>query len=106
MPEILRAALEWVIARDSSTTREAQRGGVGYEPEQSPTLTADYHQPAVLTPWDVQSKRVYGTDDASPTLPSGTVEGMNIQPIVMTAANSNVVAFTQNQRDEVRLEGL
>lgn len=27
LPEILRAALEWVIARDSSTTKEAQRGG-------------------------------------------------------------------------------
>ena len=89
LPSILRDALEWVIARDSSTTPESRRGGVGYELGQSPTLTADYHQPAVLTPWDVQSKRVYGTDDAGPTLPSGTGEGMNIQPIVMTTANTN-----------------
>ena len=62
----------------------------------------------------------------SPTLPSGTGEGMNIQPIVMTTANtsangsnvnqdgvsytldgtnSNAVAFAQNTRDEVRLFG-
>lgn len=42
--------------------------GVGYEPELSPTCTADWHNPAVLTEesetgclngWDVQSKRVY-----------------------------------------------
>lgn len=120
-----------------------------------------------FTPWDVQSKRVYGTDDASPTLPSGTGEGMNIQPIVLQSDGSSsngsqngcgynddgsaytvngrdrqsvciqgsmvgrddangprggrynedlsftlntidrhAVAFTQNQRDEVRLEGL
>ena len=98
-----------------------------------------YHQPDVLTPWDVQSKRVYGTDDAGPTLPSGTGEGMNIQPIVLQSDGSNgqavafrndatpkvsgegialtlklggqggtldCVAFAQNQRDEVRLEGL
>jgi len=238
LPSILREALEWVIARDSSTTRGAQRGGVGYEPDQSPTLTADYHQPAimfrgdttpkfsddvsmtlrvggdggthdavafdgglpcmsrcmrcgcaaeaeiddpqepqefwrwsvgcsnmgcedyvhprrsfktveeaaadwnehcrryvrdtldgapdVLTPWDVQSKRVNTPNGTNPTLPSGTGEGMNIQPIVMTTANtsangsnvnedgacytldganSNAVAFAQNTRDEVRLFG-
>ena len=101
-------------------------GGVGYEVSTSPTLTADYHQPAVLTPWDVQSKRVNSPEGTSPTLPSGTGEGMNIQPIVMTTANtnangsnvneegaaytpdgtnSNAVAFAQNTRDEVRLFG-
>lgn len=90
-------------------------------------MTADYHQPAVLIPWDVQSKRVNTPNGTSPTLPSGTGEGMNIQPIVMTTANtnangsnvnqdgvcytldrtnSNAVAFAQNQRGEVRLEGL
>ena len=36
-----------------------------------------------LTPWDVQSKRVYSPEGTSPTLQSGTGEGMNIQPIVM-----------------------
>ena len=131
--------------------------GIGYELNSSLTLTADYHQPAilsfvgenggdtvmgmsedvspcmsakhapsVLTPWDVQSKRVYSPDGASPSLQSGTGEVMNIQPIVMTTANtnangsnvnqdgvcytldganSNAVAFVQNQRDEVRLFG-
>ena len=37
----------------------------------------------VLTPWDVQSKRVLSQDALCPTLPSGTSEGANIQPIVM-----------------------
>lgn len=142
-------------------------GGVGYEVGSSPKLTADYHQPAVLTPWDVQSKRVNTPSGTSPTLQSGTGEGMNIQPIVLQGDGSSsngsqngrgysedgsaytlngrdkqavciqgsmvgrddangprgagcnddvsftlnctdrhAVAFTQNQRDEVRLEGL
>ena len=42
-----------------------------------------------LTPWDVQSKRVHGEDGVSPTLSSGTGEGMNIQPVVMASAHTN-----------------
>lgn len=37
----------------------------------------------VLTPWDVQSKRVFSQDACCPTLSSGTREGANIQPIVL-----------------------
>ena len=105
----------------------ARAGSIGYSDGQSPTLAvSDSHVPAVLTPWDVQSKRVNTPEGTSPTLPSGTGEGMNIQPIVMTTANtnangrnisdegvsytidgtnSNAVAFAQNTRDEVRLFG-
>jgi hypothetical protein len=106
----------------------ARAKGIGYEEDTSPTITnSDGHIPAVLTPWDVQSKRVYTPGGTSPTLNSGTGEGMNIQPIVMTTANmgsanggnyndtgvsytldgtnSNAVAFAQNTRDEVRLFG-
>ena len=32
----------------------AGAGSLGYQPEQSPTLGADYHNPACLTPWDNQ----------------------------------------------------
>lgn len=42
-----------------------------------------------LTPWDVQSKRVHGEGGVSPTLSSGTSEGMNIQPVVMASAHTN-----------------
>ena len=65
----------------------AGAGGVGYEPELSPTCTADWHNPAVmecLNGWDVQSKRVYDPEAVAPTLPSGTNEGMNIQPSALT----------------------
>ena len=113
---------------DSAGFRYNQRpssGSIGYGPV-SPTVDADSHPNAVLTPWDVQSKRVNTPEGTSPTLPSGTGEGMNIQPIVMTTANtsangsnvnqdgasytldgtnSNAVAFAQNTRDEVRLFG-
>ena len=42
-----------------------------------------------LTPWDVQSKRVYSPDACGPTLPSGTGEGVNIQPVVMAHTHSH-----------------
>ena len=144
MPPKLDEALR---AQASSSTREPERGGVGYEPELSPTCTADWHNPAVLTGesetgclngWDVQSKRIYDPAAVGPTLPSGTSEGMNIQPSVLTdvciqgsmigRADGNgpqgsgietdgacftlnctdrhgVLAFAQNSRDEVRIQG-
>ena len=135
-------------------------GSIGFESEQSPTIMADYHNPAVLsfvgehggntamgmqddnsptitkqhvpsvlTPWDVQSKRVYSQDGTSPCLQSGSREGGSIQPVVLqgggtTSLNSHgsgyetdgacytlnnidrhAVAFAQNTRDEVRLFG-
>lgn len=39
-----------------------------------------------LNPADPQSKRVYDPEGCAPTLPSGTGEGMNIQPSVLCAA--------------------
>ncbi len=36
-----------------------------------------------LTPWNCESKRVYDPKGATPTLPSGTKEGANIQPAVL-----------------------
>ena len=75
----------------------AGAGSIGYEQEQSPSLTADYHNPACLTPWDAQSKRVFSDDGVSPSLQSGTGEGVNIQPSILT--------FAQNTRDEVRVQG-
>lgn len=42
-----------------------------------------------LTPWDVQSKRVFGEDGVAPTLPSGGTEGMTIQPLVMASGHSH-----------------
>ena len=46
-------------------------------------------QSGCLTPWDVQSKRVFSEDSCGPTLPSGTNEGVNIQPIVMASGQAN-----------------
>ena len=86
----------------------------------------------VLTPWDVQSKRIYSPYGVAPSLQSGTGEGMNIQPCIAmqsdgTSSNGaqngcgynedgsaytlngrdrHAVAFAQNQRNEVRLEGV
>ena len=93
-----RAELAAAAGRSSASAgfkfhQGAGAGGVGYEPELSPTCTADWHNPAVLTGesetgclngWDVQSKRTYDPAAVDPTLPSGTSEGMNIQPSVLT----------------------
>lgn len=77
----------------------AGAGGVGAEPEQSPTLTADWHNPAVYSvsgnaigrkPGNGPNGKPYGDDDLSFTL---------------TATDRHAVAFAQNQRDEVRLVG-
>lgn len=127
--ELARAARERAREGGSAGFKYHQGSGartLGYEDENSPTITADYHNPAVLTPWDVQSKRVYSQDGTAPTLQSGMREGGGIQPIVMMTANtsangsnvsedgvaytldrtnSNAVAFVQNTRDEVRLQG-
>ena len=46
----------------------------------------------VLTPWDVQSKRVYSQDACGPTLSSGTREGVNIQPIALCMASGQANA--------------
>ena len=95
--ELARAVEERARSGGFKFHQGAGAGGVGYETEQSPTLTADYHKPECLTPWDVQSKRIIGEDGVSPTLQSGAGEGMTIQPCVL--------AFAQNTRDEVRLQG-
>lgn len=39
-----------------------------------------------LTPWDVQSKRIFQEDGTAPTLNSGSGEGMTIQPSVLQSA--------------------
>ena len=85
----------------------AARSVAPYSDGTTSTLTnSDSHVPAIvsatevngcLTPWDVQSKRVFSDNSASPSLQSGTTEGANIQPCVL--------AFAQNTRDEVRVQG-
>lgn len=77
----------------------AGAGNIGFEVEQSPTCTADWHNPAVLAgdagclnPEDPQSKRIFTPDSCGPTLSSGTGEGMNIQPSVLCMADDNAKA--------------
>lgn len=42
-----------------------------------------------LTPWDVQSKRVFSEDACGPTLQAGTHEAQGIQSIVMASGHSH-----------------
>ena len=95
--ELARAAGRGSACGGFKFHQGARAGSIGYETEQSPSLTADYHNPACLTPWDVQSKRVFTEHGVSPSLQSGTGEGVNIQPSILT--------FAQNVRGEVRVQG-
>ena len=97
-------------------------GNIGYEPEQSPTLTADYHNPAVFISGDhkaSESEGVAGTLNASTGgFKPGAVMCMTdtqphsmVDPEVCGALSSTmykdppVVGFAANQRGEVRLQG-
>jgi len=67
--------------------------------EKRESLTADAESRSgisCMNPWDVQSKRVYPLDSISPTLPSGTSEGINIQPIVCLPYNPRQITSRQN----------
>lgn len=97
LPKMLQDALEWVIARDSSTTREAQRGGVGYEPGTSPTLTADYHQPAIMS--------LQSDGSSSNGNQNGCGYSGDGSAYTLNGRDKQAVAFAQNTRDEVRLFG-
>ena len=65
----------------------ADAGGIGYRPEQAPTLTSDLHQPAVMQTICVQggqAKSVYTEDGTSTTL-----NASHEQPIILCAADDN-----------------
>ncbi|RHJ96159.1 DNA cytosine methyltransferase [Olsenella sp. AM05-17] len=67
-------------------------GGDGQSIGAIPATRSGKQFQGVLTPWDVQSKRVYSQDACGPTLPSGTKEGVNIQPSVLCMASGQANA--------------
>lgn len=75
----------------------AGAGGLGYEPDQSPTLNADYHNPAVLCmagqqPNSMVSGEVCGTLTAHEAKGGGD-------------RMRDAIGFAANQRGEVRIQG-
>lgn len=108
----------------------ASAGSTGYEEELPPTLIADYHNPAVITPvYAVRMREGKAGGDKGPLVQedvSGTLATGNDQTIFClgdAAANAScdegmcgalkanndrnppIVAFGANQRGEVRLQG-
>lgn len=94
--ELARAAGRGASSGGFKFHQGARAGSIGYEPEQSPSLTADYHNPACLTPWDTQTARIYSDSDAYPTVSANDNGGQNRQA---------VLTFAQNVRGEVRVQG-
>lgn len=83
-PSVLCAGFKW--------HQGSGAGSIGLEYEQSPTLTADYHNPAVLCMTDTQP---HSTVD--PEVCGALSSAMHKDP--------PVVGFAANQRGEVRLQG-
>lgn len=67
-------------------------GGDGQTIGTIPATRSGKQFQGALTPWDVQSKRAYSQDACGPTLPSGTGEGVNIQPSVLCMASGQANA--------------
>jgi len=71
--------------------------GIGYEQEQSPTLTADWHQPAICLQGSMIGRELENG-------PQG--DGINEEvSFTLNTTDRHAVCFVQNQRDEVRLMG-
>ena len=112
----------------------AGAGGLGYEPEQSPTLTADYHNPAVLQikgnaicrdtaqngrwacdpdengAFTLNATDVDGVVCMTDTQPNAMVDGSLCGALTATMHKDppvvvRALGFAQNTRDEVRLQG-
>lgn len=98
-----RAELAACSGRDVNTTVSVgiaanQRGEVRLDGGDGATIGAipatrsGKQLQGVLTPWDVQSKRIFSEDGVSPTISAGTKEGANIQPCVLTMASGQANA--------------
>lgn len=83
------------MKQQTYVVRTAQTGanGCGVSDEVAHTVDTTGPEAVVyggcLTPWDVQSKRVFPENTVAPTLQAGTHEAQNIQPVVMASAHYN-----------------
>ena len=89
----------------------AGAGNIGFEDEQSPTCTADWHNPAVLTMHQNQSGEaiciqgsMIGRSDENGPQGSG-IEQDGASFTLNCTDRHGVLAFAQNTRDEVRIVG-
>lgn len=73
-------------------------GGDGQTVGAIPATQSGKQLQGVLTPWDVQSKRIFSEKSVSQTINAGTKEGKNIQPIVMQSVYCR--ASTQANAEE------
>ena len=78
----------------------AGAGNIGYEPDQSPTLTADYHNPAIMCMTDTQPHAMVDGEVCGAL--SAT---MQKDPPVIAKTLFEPVSFAANQRGELRLQG-
>lgn len=84
----------------------AGAGNIGFEDEQSPTCTADWHNPAVLTMHQnvcIQGSMIGRSDENGPQ--GSGIEDDGASFTLNCTDRHGVLAFAQNTRDEVRIQG-
>lgn len=95
--ELTRATGRGAACEGFKYHQGAKAGGIGIQQEQSPTLTADYHNPAVC----LQGSMIGRKDENGPQ-----GDGINTeQSFTLNCTDRHAVCFAQNTRDEVRLQG-
>jgi DNA (cytosine-5)-methyltransferase 1 len=85
-----------VVAQDAAGFKYHQGSaakGVGYEPDQAPTLTADYHQPAIMFRGDATSKF------------SEALNASHEQPIVCAADDNGKTAVEDDMCGSLKVGG-
>lgn len=83
----------------------AGAGNIGFEDEQSPTCTADWHNPAVLTMHQnvcIQGSMIGLSDENGPQ--GSGIEDDGASFTLNCTDRHGVLAFAQNTRDEVRIQ--
>lgn len=84
----------------------AGAGNIGFEAEQSPTCTADWHNPGVLTMHQnicIQGSMIGRSDENDPQ--GSGIEDDGASFTLNCTDRHGVPAFAQNTRDEVRIQG-
>lgn len=95
--ELARAAGRGSACEGFKYHQGAKAGGIGNQQEQSPTLTADYHNPAVC----LQGSMIGRKDENGPQ-----GDGINTeQSFTLNCTDRHAVCFAQNNRNEVRMYG-
>lgn len=91
------AAHEHAVCAGFKFHQGAGAGGVGYEPEQSPTLTADWHNPAVVIGGDDRCEATRSACGGRPGGGKGPLIQEEVSGTLATSNDQTVICMTDTQ---------